>query len=90
MVPFASLDELTGQEDLIAELRGRMMADRDTTSVGLTQWLAEPGAAERGLSTVLQPAYGRPVNVPGRLDLSDGTPLARAVRLLLQGVHSGT
>ena len=90
VVPFASLDELTGQEDLIAEMRGRMMADRDTTSVGLTQWLAEPGAAERGLSTVLQPAYGRPVNVPGRLDLSDGTPLARAVRLLLQGVHSGT
>jgi anaerobic magnesium-protoporphyrin IX monomethyl ester cyclase len=87
VVPFASLDGLTSREDLIPEMRRRMIADRDTTSAGLNEWLAEPGDAEPGLSTVLQPAYGSPISVPGRLDLSDGTPLARAVRLVLAGTQ---
>ncbi|MCD0484760.1 radical SAM protein [Streptacidiphilus sp. ASG 303] len=81
-VPFASVDTLTSTDDLLEEMIRRSKGNLDTTAPSFAAWLRGAGGARPGTSGVLLPAQGRPVALPPGLDLSAGSGLGRALRVM--------
>jgi anaerobic magnesium-protoporphyrin IX monomethyl ester cyclase len=83
-VPVASVDALTTLDDLKAEARRQSSRGRGATSASLSPWLAAPGGAAPGNQRTLVLLNGAPVGLPDGLDLSAGTPLSEAFRILVE------
>ncbi|MGW2476309.1 B12-binding domain-containing radical SAM protein [Streptomyces sp. NPDC001665] len=82
-VPFASVEGLTGVDDLMAQVSRRSRADLDTTSGGYAEWLDGTGTARPGSCGVLVLAHGELVEVPAGVDFGADTAVTRALRLML-------
>lgn len=82
-VPFASVDELTGVDELMAEVSRRSRAHLDTTSGAYEEWLDGPGTARPGACGVLVMANGGLVEVPAGVDFGTDNAMTRALRVML-------
>ncbi|MFD7868448.1 hypothetical protein [Streptomyces sp. NPDC059783] len=82
-IPFASVDELTGVDDLMTEVGRRSRAHLDTTSAAFGEWLGGTGTARPGSCAVLVLAHGELVEVPAGVDFGEENALTRALRLML-------
>ncbi|MER6115337.1 radical SAM protein [Streptomyces sp. NPDC001743] len=82
-IPFASVDELTGVDDLMAEVGRRSREHLDTTSAAYGDWLGGAGTARHGSCGVLVLAHGELVEVPAGVDFGADNAMARALRLML-------
>ncbi|THA62133.1 radical SAM protein [Streptomyces sp. A0958] len=82
-IPFASVDELVGVDDLMAEVSRRSRAHLDTTSGAYGDWLDGTGTARPGSCGVLVLAHGGLVEVPAGVDFAADNAVTRALRLML-------
>lgn len=82
-IPFASIEGLTGVDDLMAQVSRRSREHLDTTSGGYGEWLDGTGTARPGSCGVLVLAHGDLVEVPAGVDFTADNALTRALRLML-------
>ncbi|WP_330241304.1 B12-binding domain-containing radical SAM protein [Streptomyces sp. NBC_00525] len=82
-VPFASVEGLTGIDDLMAQVVRRSRQDLDTTSAGYGEWLDGTGSARPGSCGVLVLTHGELVEVPAGVDFTTDNAMTRALRLML-------
>ncbi|GAA4933717.1 B12-binding domain-containing radical SAM protein [Streptomyces coeruleoprunus] len=82
-VPFTSVEELTGVDDVMGEVGRRSRQRLDTTAPAFGDWLSGPGAARPGSCGVLVLTHGELVDLPAGADFTADTPLARALRLMV-------
>lgn len=83
-VPVESVDSLTTLDDLKAEARLQSNRGSGATRSSLSPWLASSGSATPGSQEVLVMLNGVPVGLPDGIDLSAGTPLSEAFRILVE------
>ncbi|MET9468193.1 radical SAM protein [Streptomyces sp. NPDC006544] len=82
-VPFASVEALTGVDDLMAEVGRRSRHHLDTTASAYGDWLRGTGAARPGACAALVLAHGDVVELPAGVDFTADTAMARALRLMV-------
>ncbi|MCG7527411.1 radical SAM protein [Streptomyces sp. OfavH-34-F] len=82
-VPFASVEGLTGIDDLMAQVVRRSRQHLDTTSAGFGEWLDGTGSARPGSCGVLVLTHGELVEVPAGVDFTTDNAMTRALRLML-------
>lgn len=82
-IPFAAPAELTDLDELQREVRRQYREESGATRASMAPWLAAPGRARPGSTTVLVLPNGREVQLPAEIDAAADSALGRAYRAML-------
>lgn len=82
-ISFDAPNELTDLDALQGEVRRQYREESGATRASMSPWLAAPGRARAGSTTLLVLPNGREVQLPAGVDAGSDTPLGRAYRALL-------
>lgn len=85
-VPFASVEALTTVEQFTEEVARRTRQGLDTTTSGFADWLAEPGGAVPGKSSVIMAPSGSIIELPADVDLDRDDAQSKAIRAVAAAI----